>query len=98
MYIVSRVTITRYDRWDDRSATDDHGFDNLDEARAFYASIDIRDEWTTEWECRPIPRILGMDRCVFAKELYEYDAEAEEYGDTLEYDEYTIDDYRRDNP
>lgn len=91
MYRVEQYEITRRGSTDDKSAAVVNEFETLNQAKEFYNSIDLKTEWNGERMSRPANT---MQNTVFAKELYIYDPVEDEYGDTLEYDEYTYKDYQ----
>lgn len=99
MFVVSQFGITRngkdlQDReWDVYNAKDENSFEDLEEAMDFYKSINLADIWENELSCRG--RYNLMKRQVYAKEVYIFDAEHEEFGDTLEYDEYSYADHKK---
>ena len=99
MYVVSEFGITRNGKdledraWDDYSEKDEQGFGTLEEAMKAYQSIDLEDTWETELASRGSYQL--MKKQVYAKELYIFNAETEEYGDTLEYDEDTYADHEK---
>lgn len=97
MYTVSQSTIMRSRpddrRWDICSDCDERYFESLEEAQRFYDSIDLQHDWMVEKDCKPSFKM--MEHVVFAKELWNADEWEDEYGDTILYAEYGIEDYRK---
>lgn len=88
-YTVEQYGIKRVDaRWDDQSERDVRGFDTEEEARAFFAEVDVRQDWLTE---RSTAGAQMVSRKYMACELCRNVVDDDGYvvdADILEYKEY----------
>ena len=97
-YTVEQYTITRRDggKWDDQSDRDVTEFDSLDEAKSAYGNVDVRAQWIAEKSASSMQLVKSK---VMAVELCENALDDNgdiENSETLEYAEYGLPDYEKE--
>lgn len=85
-YVVKQTSI----RYENISEPDLRRFATEDEAREFYDSIDLGKDWRNELQTSG--NLEGMKHTTITKELY-HDDDSDTF-DTLEYEEYSYEDYQ----
>lgn len=93
-----RIRYGDREEWDNgRSIPTERVYSTLDEARAAYDAIDIRDALHTEISCSTPGTSRNKGEYRELSEVYlDEDGEIEGYGEIIDGEEYTYDDYDRD--
>lgn len=92
VYLVSQFTQTR----NEPSMQDERVFDDRNEAIRFYDDINLEDMFHTEVSCS---NVKACENKAFCKEILVasyVDGEIVSFEDSIDYDEYDINDYKKD--